>query len=160
MLVGAATTLAHELGIFRDQDTFDGEATDDAAVQIRRIRVRLLLHVYVNQLAMRLGCTTLIPETASHLVFDRLSSPSMTKEEQQWASIMTCWLELTKLMETVKDMFFPSATITRQLLLTGRYRGLLKHFQPLLEQFYEKSNKLEGKHHFTIHVESQLAKIC
>lgn len=133
MLVGAAASLAHELGIFSDQDAFASEATDNTAVKVRRMRVRMLLYVYVNQLAMRLGCTTLIPETASHSVLDRSSLPPMAQEEQQWNSVMSCWFEMTKLMETVTDMFFPSAAITRQLLLTGRYTGLLKHFQPLLE---------------------------
>ncbi|KAH8588834.1 hypothetical protein B0O99DRAFT_524363 [Bisporella sp. PMI_857] len=144
MLVGAATTLAHELGIFSDQDAFSRVSDENNVSKVRRMRVRMLLYVYVNQLAMRIGCTTLLPETAPPLMRDRSPSPLMTTQVQQWQTIMSCWYEMTKLMETVTDMCFPSADITRQLLLSGRYNSLLNHFQPLIKQIYAKANKLEG----------------
>lgn len=150
MLVGAANSLAHELGIFSDWDSLTGnESSSTAADGMRRLRVRMLLYVYINQLAARLGCTTLVPENACHTIMDKSLLPGMTVPDQRWYSFMTCWIEITALMETVTDMFFPSAAFTRQLLLSGRYRGLVNHFQPLLLQWNEKSNKLEGEIDFS-----------
>lgn len=147
MLVGAANSLAHELGIFGDWDSLaSNESSTKTAGEMRRLRARMLLYVYINQLAARLGCTTLVPENA---VMDKSMLPAMTVPDQQWYSFMTCWMEITALMETATDMFFPSAVFTRQLLLSGRYKGLVNHFQPLLSQWNEKSNKLEGEFYFS-----------
>jgi hypothetical protein len=140
MLFGAAITLAHELGIFTINDDHLGIGSS----KMRRMRVRMLLYVYVNQLASRIGCTSLLPENVAQSVLDRSSLPEMTKPEKNWHSFMVCWIGMTKLMETVGHIFFPSASITRQLLLSGRYRGLVRHFQPILEQHYKQLNELEG----------------
>lgn len=145
MLIGAATTLAHELGIFNNGEGESDVGTEGKANVVRRIRVRMLLYVYASQLAMRLGCTTLLPENSSESILERSSLPPMSPEEEKWNSFMTCWLEMTKLLETATDMFFPSAKVTRKLLLSGRYRRLPKHFGPLLDQSYEKANDIEGK---------------
>ncbi|RDW66595.1 hypothetical protein BP5796_09344 [Coleophoma crateriformis] len=142
MILGAATTLAHELGIFSTENSQEELQKND---NLRKLRVRMLLYVYVNQLAARIGCTTLIPENVSSSLLDRSSLPHMTLADQQWYSFMTSWIEITKLMETVNDMFFSSPAFTKNLLLSGRYKGLLKHFQPLLEQWNMKATKLEGQ---------------
>ncbi|KFZ17360.1 hypothetical protein V501_01762 [Pseudogymnoascus sp. VKM F-4519 (FW-2642)] len=114
MLVGAANSLAHELGIFNDWDASAGKEGSSTPVdEMRRLRARMLLYVYINQLAARLGCTTLVPENACHTVMDKSLLPAMTIPDQRWYSFMTCWIEITALMETVTDMFFPSAAFTR-----------------------------------------------
>jgi hypothetical protein len=146
MLAGAATSLAHELGIFSDRSLSAPIQATWNAHEIRKLRVRMLLYVYVNQLAARLGSTTLIPENASHAILDKSSLPPMTEEEEKyWYSFMDCWIEISRLMEMVTDMFFPSAALTRQLLLSGRYKGLLSHFHPLLAQWHKKAIGLEGE---------------
>ncbi|KFY81322.1 hypothetical protein V500_11530 [Pseudogymnoascus sp. VKM F-4518 (FW-2643)] len=123
MLVGAANSLAHELGIFSDWDSLAGnEGGSTAAYEMRRLRARMLLHVYINQLAARLGCTTLVPENACHTVIDKSLLLEMTIPDQRWYSFMTCWIEITTLMETVTDMFFPSAAFTR---ISTPFRDLL-----------------------------------
>ncbi|OBT62120.1 hypothetical protein VE03_08313 [Pseudogymnoascus sp. 23342-1-I1] len=123
MLVGAANSLAHELGIFGDWDSLAGnEGSPITADEMRRLRARMLLYVYINQLSARLGCTTLVPENAYHTVMDKSLLPAMTIPEQRWYSLMTCWMEITALMETVTDMFFPSAAFTR---ISTPFRDLL-----------------------------------
>ncbi|KAJ6164980.1 hypothetical protein N7470_003652 [Penicillium chermesinum] len=51
---------------------------------------------------------------------------------------MDSWIELTKLAQSVTDMFFPSAKFARQQLHSGRYVGLLDHFRPLLNQWKDR----------------------
>jgi hypothetical protein len=128
------------LGIFSD----DANSVGPESTKVRRMRVRMLLYVYVNQLATRIGCTTLLSENITQSVLDKSSLPQMTESEKRWHAFMTSWVGMTKLMETISDMFFPSAAITRQLLLSGRYKSLLRHFQPILEQHHRDLNELQG----------------
>jgi hypothetical protein len=140
MLLGSGLTLAHELGIFDVDDSrarsliscpeIDGKTVD---VNFRRQRIQQLLYVFINQLASRLGCMSLMPQSLNHSVFATIHAGG-----DEWSSFMTSWIELTKLVKSVTDMFFPSATFTRQQLHSGRYIGLLDHFRPLLLQWREK----------------------
>jgi hypothetical protein len=77
MLVGAANSLAYELGIFNDRDSSAANEGCSNSHEIRRLSIRMPLSVYVNQLAARLGCMTLILENASHSVLDKSSLPQM-----------------------------------------------------------------------------------
>ncbi|KAK2861435.1 hypothetical protein FQN49_004201 [Arthroderma sp. PD_2] len=152
MLLGSGLTLAHELGIF---DTDDSRARSlisspevehqgfplDETINFPRHRIRQLLYVFINQLASRLGCMSLMPQSLSHSVVAPLLQNNRIDE---WQTFMNSWIELTKLAKSVTDMFFPSATFTRQQLHSGRYIGLLDHFRPLLSQWRQKH--LDTKH--------------
>jgi hypothetical protein len=139
MLLGCALTLAHELSVFEDEDVKTSAENVDAALQkSRRLRLRSLLYVYINQLAARLGHSSLLPQSSYLPMIDRSLSTSHTEEERQWQRLMTSWIELTKLMRSVSSMFFPSVSFTRQLLSSGNYLGLLEHFRPLLSSWREK----------------------
>lgn len=143
MLLGSALTLAHELGVFDSDDSrarsliscpeVDGKTID---INVRRQRVQQLLYVFINQLASRLGCMSLMPQGLNHSVLATGQRSSTSTDE--WSSFMTSWIELTKLVKSVTDMFFPSATLTHQQLHNGRYIGLLDHFRPLLLQWRQK----------------------
>ena len=153
MLLGSALTLAHELGIFDDgkpgsrgSQSFNLSSTahadylgpTDEITADRRLRIRKLLYVFINHLSSRLGYVSLLPH--SQAIGPNISSTEGTRDSEtmQWTAHMASWIELTKLVKSVSDMFFPSPEQTRQLLHTGRYTGLLEHFLPLLEQWRKK----------------------
>ena len=143
MLLGSALSLAQKLGIFDSPE--DGSKlppSDESPYTInlllrRGLRLQKLLHVYMDQLASRLGCTSLIPQSLTFTIAGKSVSLS-TEAEDQWDSFMSAWMGLTKLLKSISDVFFHSPGSTRRHLLTGRYIGLLEHFRPLLTQWQEK----------------------
>ncbi|EER26711.1 Fungal Zn binuclear cluster domain containing protein [Coccidioides posadasii C735 delta SOWgp] len=144
MLLGSGLTLAHELGIFDADDSrarsmisspeMESQGVD---INLRRCRIQQLLYVFINQLASRLGCMSLMPQSLNHAVLAPFSQPALQMGDE-WHSFMNSWIELTKLSKSVTDMFFPSASLTRQQFHSGRYIGLLDHFRPLLSQWRQK----------------------
>lgn len=142
MLLGCALSLAHELGLFEENGPEKTQETDNHIhidhLSLRRIRARKLLYVFIEQLSSRLGCTSMIPQSLNHALMAKIPSTPSTRAAEQWQSFMSAWIELTKLAKSVSDMLFPSASFTRQILRSGRYIGLLGHFQPLLNQWWTK----------------------
>lgn len=146
MLLGSGLTLAHELGVFDTDDSrtrslisspeLDGQS-HESGINFRRHRIRQLLYVFINQLASRLGCMSLMPQSLNHAVLAPLTSQNPNQGDE-WQSFMLSWIELTKLAKSVTDMFFPSVNFTKQQLHSGRYIGLLDHFRPLLSQWRQK----------------------
>ena len=144
MLLGLATTLAHELGVF---DTSGAEEdTSQSQNQCRRKhRLRRLLFVYVNQLACRIGCTSMIPQDMCQDVADTESaSDGLADRERHGQKLVGLWIEVTKLLKTTTVMFFASKSTTRSLLKTGQYASLLEHFHPLLLQWYRSFQDLQS----------------
>ena len=169
MLLGSGLTLAHELGVFDADDSramsmiscpeIHGRTVD---VNQRRQRIQQLLYVFINQLASRLGCMSLMPQSLNHTVLAPLTlSQRNPAPMDEWSSFMISWIELTKLVKSVTDMFFPSATFTRQQLHSGRYIGLLDHFRPLLSQWREKylDSQCLSPFHDMIFIEYQYARV-
>lgn len=150
MLLGSALSLAHELGIFdsrnrrgvENANTSGRTSTND---KIRRkFRIRKLLYVFINQLASRLGCTSLMPQALNVAVSDR-DNTSSEDSDNGWDFFMGAWIALTKLLKSVTDVFFPSAASTKEYLLSDRYIELLNHFKPLLAEWKEKYLPKTGK---------------
>lgn len=166
MLMGCALSLAHELGLFEENGTEKNQETDIQIpidyLALRRIRARKLLYVFIEQLSSRLGCTSMIPQSLNHALMAKIPSTSFTRAAEQWQSFMSAWIELTKLIKSVSDMLFPSALFTRQILRSGRYIGLLEHFQPLLNQWRERHldpRKLEPGLQDMLSIEYQYVRI-
>ena len=143
MLMGSALSLAQELGLFednantdKDQRSYPGSSSE--FLVLRRIRARKLLYVLLEQLSWRLGCTSMIPQSLNHALMEKIPVDSATGAVEQWQSFMSAWVELTKLARSVSDTIYPSAATTKSLLRTGRYIGLLEHFQPLLTSWRKK----------------------
>jgi hypothetical protein len=156
MLLGSAVTLAHELGIF-DGDTDSTEVGDST---LRRIRVRKLLYVYVNHLASRLGYISLIPQSMNQVVSRQIHSTDAAA--RQWQVHMTSWIELTKLVKSVSDNFFPSASYTSQLLRSGRYIDLLQQFLPMLDHWrrvHLENHSFQGSYQETLFIEYHYVRI-
>lgn len=146
MLLGAALSLAHEIGVFETENNnetacsstgYEGFMSTDR-IELRKQRVRQLLYVYVNQLAWRIGCMSLMPQSLNHAIPSGKTARGLSRSGDEWLKFMDSWMDLTKLAKSVTDMFFPSVTFARQQLHTGRYVGLLDHFRPLLSQWKEK----------------------
>ncbi|KAJ5136605.1 hypothetical protein N7448_005159 [Penicillium atrosanguineum] len=140
MLLGCALSLAHELGIFEteDEDSPGEEQQWKEQMTLRRQRVQRLLYVYINQLAWRIGCMSPIPQSLNHAVLGGRKPRGLSQPGSTWLIFMDSWIELTKLAQSVTDMFFPSAKFARQQLHSGRYIGLLDHFRPLLNQWKDR----------------------
>ncbi|KAJ5925453.1 hypothetical protein N7454_008092 [Penicillium verhagenii] len=140
MLLGSGLSLAHELGIFEteDDDSTDEDPQWREQMALRRQRVQRLLYVYINQLAWRIGCMSPIPQSLNHAVLGGRKPRGLSQPGSTWLIFMDSWIELTKLAQSVTDMFFPSAKFARQQLHSGRYIGLLDHFRPLLNQWKDK----------------------
>ncbi|KAL5336608.1 hypothetical protein BJX70DRAFT_409806 [Aspergillus crustosus] len=129
MLLGAATSLAYELGIF------DGATASDAQLNARYSRAARLLYVYVTQMAVKMGCSSLLPE---NMPTAAAQSGSEAAIDKQWSTCMRLWTELTRLMKTASAMFFQSMPYTKQQLGSGQYMILLQHFAPSLERWHEQ----------------------
>ncbi|KAL3479953.1 hypothetical protein BJX99DRAFT_55054 [Aspergillus californicus] len=155
MLLGAALSLSHELGIFEVDDekriwysAYEGFIPTDQ-IKLRRQRVQRLLYVYINQLAWRIGCVSLMPQSLNHAILNRQTSRDLKQSGDQWLAFMDSWMDLTKLAKSVTDMFFPSADFARQQLHSGRYIDLLDHFRPLLLKWKEEHLRLDAlQEHF------------
>ncbi|KAL4937264.1 hypothetical protein BDV06DRAFT_203244 [Aspergillus oleicola] len=149
MLLGAALSLSHELGIYEVDDdkwswsfAYEGFIPHDQTT-LRRQRVQRLLYVYINQLAWRIGCVSLMPQSLNHAIMNRQNSRDLKHYNDQWLAFMDSWMDLTKLAKSVTDMFFPSAGFARQQLRSGRYIDLLDHFRPLLLKWEEENLRPE-----------------
>jgi hypothetical protein len=143
MLMGCALSLAQELGLFEDNARIDKDQVSypkftSEYLILRRIRARKLLYVLLEQLSWRLGCTSMIPQSLNHALMEKIPVDSATGAVEQWQSFMSAWVELTKLARSISDTIYPNTATTRSLLRTGRYIGLLEHFQPLLVSWRKK----------------------
>ncbi|KAF2640485.1 hypothetical protein P280DRAFT_451215 [Massarina eburnea CBS 473.64] len=167
MLLGSALSLAQELGLFEDNANIEKDQISypnfaPEFLVLRRIRVRKLLYVFIEQLSWRLGCTSMIPQSLNHALMEKVPADSATAHVEQWQSFMTAWVELTKLARSVSDTIYPSASTTRSLLRTGRYIGLLEHFQPLLTTWRKKyldPCKLKAGVHDMLTIEYEYVRI-
>ncbi|KAL4886817.1 hypothetical protein BJY04DRAFT_227159 [Aspergillus karnatakaensis] len=130
MLLGAATSLAYELGIF------DGATASDPQLNARYSRAVRLLYVYVTQMAVKMGCSSLLPDNMP--VAATAQSTAEAAIDQQWSTCMRLWTELTRLMKTASAMFFQSMQYTKQQLGSGQYIILLQHFAPSLDRWHEQ----------------------
>ncbi|KAJ5620151.1 hypothetical protein N7510_004135 [Penicillium lagena] len=145
-LVQAAVGIAQELEVF--DDTQDEVATDDASATLkaytaqRRRRLRILLYVYMNQLALRVGYSSLIPQALLSIKPNDLKL-TPTQCHPDWLHLMSLQVDLTRLMRTSADLLFPSRAVTRDLSQTGSYQRILEHFQPMLEGWWEKYSSFQ-----------------
>lgn len=139
MLLGSALSLAHELGIFEiDKELGGSSEIADDQIKLRRQRVQRLLYVYINQLAWRIGCVSLMPQSLNHAIIGGQTLRESSRLKDEWLTFMDSWMDLTKLAKSVTDTFFPSVSFARQQLHSGRYIDLLDHFRPLLTQWKAK----------------------
>ncbi|KAL3443680.1 hypothetical protein BJX65DRAFT_311654 [Aspergillus insuetus] len=127
MFLGAATSLAYELGIF------DSGGVSSSPLGPRYHRAASLLYIYVTQMAVKMGCSSLLPENIAVA-----STQSAQNIDTHWSTAIRLWTELTRLMKTASAMFFQSMASTKQQLGSGQYIILLQHFAPSLDRWHEQ----------------------
>ncbi|KAJ9319229.1 transcriptional regulator family: Fungal Specific TF [Paecilomyces variotii] len=144
MLLGCALSLAYELGIFESDAEKSASATNNDGMPgssgqygYRQKRVQRLLYIYINQHASRIGCRSLMPQSLNRTVISRLWMRAPDESADDWSAFMVSWMDLTKLMGSINDMFFPSTSLATNQLQSGRYIGLLDHFRQLLQRWRE-----------------------
>lgn len=150
MALGLAVTLANELGIF---DIEDAPSTTPTCVSEyekrldhRRAPLASTLYTYQEQLSSRLGRKSIMPQSIVHGISSSATSrASIGNNGSNWKSFMTAWTELTKLARSISDMLFPSSVITKHLLQSGRYIGMIEHFKSLLSGWESKYLHILGK---------------
>lgn len=135
MLLGAATNLAYELGILTDDAETVLPSTFPAS---RYTRVKQVLSVYVSYHAVRLSCSSILPQNISNTSMTTSLDSTNDTTDKSWRAFMYLWTELTQLMKTATAMFFQSKSHTRQQSLNGHYLILLQHFFPSLTAWYDR----------------------
>lgn len=115
MLLGAAHSLGHEIGIFKP----------DASSGIRDL---LLAHMTI--LAARLGLHTMIP-----VVYSQDSAGRTTVEDD---SALGAWTELLRLTKSIHEQLLPSETKAKEMLSSGQYTVLAAFFKSGLEGWFDK----------------------
>ncbi|KAK4943269.1 hypothetical protein LTR10_017112 [Elasticomyces elasticus] len=137
MMLGTATNLAYELGLFADDL---GMITDSEHERGRRMRTRKLLYIYVTNIAIRMGFPSGLPQdivfASSKESFNALNEDGTPFES--WNTIADLWLELVRLSKTASAIFFGSHSHTKKQLLNGQYVTLIQHILPLLDKWYIK----------------------
>lgn len=129
MMLGIALSLAHELGVY-DESQVDPSNSDNS---VAKQRLRRLLYLNVNQLALTLGCTSFLPPGLSN---SSLSSSITTTVDAfgEGEKLISLWIDLTSLLKMAKGLSFSN----RSSLRAGAYDGLLDHLQPLLSQWFHQ----------------------
>lgn len=140
MLLSAGLALAHELDVFGEAEKSSPATTSSTVGFNRRVRVRRLLYLYINQLASRLGCTSIFPQHMRHPI-QKIGGSG----DEVWNSIILSWEKLSGLFKSFSETVFPSPATTKQLLYSGRYSGLIDHYQPLLEEWRQRHLDTRGK---------------
>ncbi|KAL2202902.1 hypothetical protein CC79DRAFT_1184691 [Sarocladium strictum] len=138
MLLGAAVSLASELGMLSDgANSFKSE---DPQEQARAQRLRRLLHIYVTRMSVNTGAPSPLPENLSCKVSAATPESSGASGEamKKWELCMKLWEDLARLRRSASAIFFQSTTQTKQQLQSGNYSLLLQHLEPALHRWEEE----------------------
>lgn len=135
MMLGIASSLAHELGIYDDPDGGLTDRGDSAAKQ----RLRRLLYLNVNQLSLTLGCGSFLPFGVSDIALNSITSIDSAYWEGE--KVISMWIDLTSLLKMAKGM----SSSTQAGVRDATHNGLLNHFQPLLGQWYQRFQEFKPK---------------
>ena len=124
MMLGIASSLSHELGVYNDDD-----------ITVEKQRLRRLLYINVNQLALTLGCTSSLGPTMANTAVPSSTlavpaeAPFMESEK-----VISLWIDLTGLLKTVRTISFSYPGH----LTCAAGEGVLDHFQLLLDQWFHR----------------------
>jgi hypothetical protein len=142
-LIQSAISIGQEMGLFDSEglERATGSGTHDSSTLHRRARLRVLIYIYVNQLGFRIGFSPLIPQILT-------TSPGVlgtSTPDHGWFRAMALWIELTGLMRTSSDLLFSSKQVTRDLVNSGRYIGLVEHFKTMLDNWGKSFSEHPGR---------------
>jgi hypothetical protein len=160
MLLGNATCLAYDIGIFDDDDDDRSSTVPPCSFdqKHRKIRLQYLCYIYIHSFSARYGRGSAMLPKHITLNTERGSNQSVKQTlantcEDDWRYLRAA-VGLTKLMKHASEVLFVSKRTTRELLRTGTYNSLLSHFEPLLrawrQSFDEEPRTLKQGHLLTI----------
>ncbi|KAL6812601.1 hypothetical protein V8C40DRAFT_277720 [Trichoderma camerunense] len=140
-LIQSAASVGHELGLYDEEGDNDSVSESTTAHEFnrqRRQRLRVVLYLYMNQLAFRIGFSALIPHTLLSLSQNALKQSPTSQLSDHWIESMSLWVDLSRLTRASHDLLFASKASTRELVKSGGYRRILDHFKPILENWWTK----------------------
>jgi hypothetical protein len=150
MHLGSAVTLAHELdlhSVSHDVHNISHSEVHNPEAQARLLRrcerLKRLLFISINQLASRIG-NTISKQPFQFAMRDTIHGPAISTEAG-WHDFVTCWIDLTRLMRSSTELLFPAKIGKDVWFRNGHYVELLKHFRPLLQQWWDKYHPISGK---------------
>lgn len=129
MMLGIASSLAHELGVY-DESIANLHETEDP---VAKNHIKRLLYLNVNQLALTLGCASFLPPGISNSLLSAASA-STDNELLEGEQLISLWIDLTSLLKMAKAMSFSG----RSKLRAEAYDDLKHHINPLLKQWYHQ----------------------
>lgn len=137
MVISCAISLGNELGIFDERTADDARGGQLNHHELRTLEQKSwlgkLLYVYQEQLSSRLGRRPIMAPGTSHAALCA-TSPGTTPSERRraWTPFIIAWTRLTKILRSISDLLFPSASATGQLIRSGRYTTMTEHIESLL----------------------------
>jgi hypothetical protein len=138
MLLSCAHALGHELDLFNLDKHLESPVIHQSHQESRRHRISKLVFISIEQLSLKLSRTSLVPANlGGHLREQSLDGLEST--------FLTAWIELVALRRTINEFLFPSATGTRELLTSGRYLNILKHFNEQLKSWKSRWINEDGE---------------
>ncbi|KAL4894229.1 hypothetical protein BDV59DRAFT_207238 [Aspergillus ambiguus] len=144
MLLGAAMSLAYELGVFSESSNqADLNSCGQDHQSVRIYRARKLLCIYTMQMAVRMGSSaSLLPD---HISFAPMASSRVSPINPQWEAYMNLWMKLTRLMKSASAMLFQSMPYVKQQLISGNYHALLQQVTTSIVGWHEEYTSLSYK---------------
>lgn len=140
MLLGCALSLAHELDVFVDGEEQSNSEAESMGQQ--RLRIARLLYIYINQLALRQGSTSTLPNLSSGK-HSLLLSISDSREPY-----LKAWADLTGILESFHDKVFAHKDQFEHILQSHRYRRILDSYRPLLLSWKEHNMENLSKSYY------------
>ena len=145
MLLGCASSLAHHLGLCSDGDSDSGRPRTADADDMSALRLRKVLYILLELLSLRLGCEPAITATLSQSLSGASLPSRALRDLDSDHRAVNAWLELTSLTRSMSDFLFASPHVTRNIILGGRYVGIIKHFQQQLTKWRDSFADGQGK---------------
>ncbi|KAJ6191348.1 hypothetical protein N7519_001369 [Penicillium mononematosum] len=163
-LIGLAITLAHELGVFEDTGA---EIEPLAVPQMSRLRCQRLLFLYVHQLTLRLGCTSIFPQACQLSETIQMDASVPAEGPEYYREVILCrYISITKLLKAITDTCFhisidprgigtvrmDALTTTdvpdssKQLLLIEYYYAIMYLNSLGIQAFVERVSRGQGYH--------------
>lgn len=132
-LLSTAVTLAFRAAIFTDESNLPFSILETGHAG-RFHRIRKLLYVYANEIASRLGCSSLLSEDVS------VRSMSVRGEDG-----INLWVDLRKLTHLASVAFNLSRPAMKEVL-SGNYSVISKEWIPSLKHWYDRfKSQISGK---------------
>lgn len=136
MLMGIATNLACEIGVFDRRHEFCDQQHGPDSECARRRRLRRMVITYVSQISGRIGIQS--PLHPSQDIDER--GPEMSAPIDRMQKL---WFDIASLMFDANCQIFPSREFTAELVESGRYKRSIAEFAPRLQKWLADFDRIK-----------------